>query len=179
MPMSQNPWSVRVARSHVPAAGRHFDLVADSRVRAAIAKLAGVAALPRLTSRFEVTLQGRAGLHVTGRVSATVNQECVVTLEPMENEIDEPIDVVFVPAAAPPLGSGSGDVGGREIEVADHDPPETLVDDTVDLGAIATEFLILAIDPYPRRPDAVFEPATDGEEAAHPFSALAALTKPS
>ena len=35
--------------------------------------------------------------------------------------------------------------------------PEPLHDGAVDLGAVATEFLLLGIDPYPRKPDAVFE----------------------
>ena len=46
----------------------------------------------------------------------------------------------------------------------------------IDLGRLATDALFLAIDPYPRRPDAVFEPpvvAADPED--HPFAALKAL----
>jgi hypothetical protein len=36
---------------------------------------------------------------------------------------------------------------------------------------------MLGIDPYPRKPDAVFDPPADVEEAAGPFAALAALKK--
>jgi len=46
----------------------------------------------------------------------------------------------------------------------------------IDLGRLATDALFLAVDPYPRRPDAVFEPpveATDPND--HPFAALKAL----
>ena len=82
-----------VALNEVPETGRHLDLVADAHARAAIAKLAGLAALPRLAASFDVTLHGRDGLHVVGEVSATVHQTCVVTLEPIENEVDEPIDL--------------------------------------------------------------------------------------
>jgi hypothetical protein len=49
---------------------------------------------------------------------------------------------------------------------------------TVDLGTIATEFLILGLDPYPRKEGVEFaapQPASD--PAAHPFAALAALKK--
>ncbi|MND03201.1 hypothetical protein D3C83_229160 [compost metagenome] len=49
---------------------------------------------------------------------------------------------------------------------------------TVDLGALAAEFLVLGIDPYPRKPGASFEaPATADDPAAHPFATLAALKK--
>jgi hypothetical protein len=166
------PWSVPLAVSEVPESGRHIDLVADERTRAAVAGLAGVAGLPRLTASFDVTPHGRGGLHVAGRVSATVGQTCVLTLEPLENEVDEAIDLVFTAApAAPPAAEHDG----GEIEVPVEDAPEPLVGGHVDLGAIATEFLILGIDPYPRKPDAMFEAPAAGDDSGHPFAALAAL----
>jgi len=169
--VSERPWSVPVAFGDVPETGRHLDLVADAQVRATIAELAGLAGLPRLDASFLVTLDGRGGLRVEGRVSATVGQTCVVTLEPMENEIDEAIDLVFAPATAPLLAGH----GGGEVEVRFDDAPEPLVDGAVDLGAIATEFLLLGIDPYPRKPGAVFQAPAAGEDSARPFAPLAAL----
>ncbi len=168
------PWSVPVAVSDVPEAGRHLDLVADPQTRAAIAKLAGATAVARLVASFDVTLRGRSGLHVVGGVSATVGQTCVVTLDPIENEIEEPIDLVFVPAAR---ADEPGNPADAEIEVTAEDAPEPLIDGRVDLGAIATEFLLLAIDPYPRKPGVVFQPPASTDEAAHPFAALSALKK--
>ena len=38
------------------------------------------------------------------------------------------------------------------------DPPEPIVNGVIDLGRLATDALFLGIDPYPRKPDAVFEP---------------------
>jgi hypothetical protein len=158
----------------VPETGRHVELAADEETRAAVADLAGLASLPRLHASFEVATHGRGGLHVFGRVSATVGQTCVVTLEPVENEIDEAIDLVLAPAAVPPPVAGQD---GGEVEVPAEDAPEPLVGGRIDLGAIATEFLILGIDPYPRRPDAVFRPPAAGDESAHPFAALGALKR--
>jgi hypothetical protein len=45
----------------------------------------------------------------------------------------------------------------------------------VDLGAVATEFLMVGIDPYPRKPGVVFEPPQTPDAGSHPFAALAAL----
>jgi len=167
------PWSVPLAVTDVPEAGRHLDLVADPQTRAAVAKLAGVTAVARLSASFDVTLRGRDGLHVVGSVSATVGQTCVVTLDPLENEIEEPIDLVFVPAAA----VSPTEHGAAEVEVTAEDAPEPLINGRVDLGAIAIEFLLLAIDPYPRKPGAVFEPPPSDDDSAHPFAALSALKK--
>src|ERR1700741_1735659 len=98
---SKGPWSVRLALSEVPEGGRHLDLVADRQTRTAVAEQAGLDALPRLQASFDVAPHGRGGLRVVGRVSATVGQTCVVTLEPIENEIDEEVDLVFSPHVPP------------------------------------------------------------------------------
>ena len=169
---AESPWSVPLAVSDVPESGRHIDLVADEQARAAIARLAGLRDLPRLTASFDVAPHGRGGLSVTGQVSATVGQTCVVTLEPVENQVNEAIDLVFAPAETLPV------IGhGEEIEVPLEDAPEAIIGRHIDLGAIASEFLMLGIDPYPRKPDAVFEVPAASDDSAHPFAALAALKK--
>ncbi len=171
-PTAKVPWSVPLRRDDVPEAGLHLDLVADEAVRAAVAAVAGLRALPRLEASFDVVRKG-GGLKVAGEVRATVGQTCVVTLEPMTSEVSEPIDLVFVPAdvSAPSAGAET------EIEPGAADEPEVLVDGVADLGAAATEFLLLAIDPYPRKPGAVFEAPKSDDQGAHPFAALAALKK--
>jgi hypothetical protein len=168
------PWSVPVGLHDIPETGRRFELVADEGVRAAVAKLAGLRALPRFEAEFDVSLRGRNGLRVEGRVSATVGQTCVVTLEPIENVIEEPIDLVFAPDVATAL---SADQDGESGAPSAVDAPEPLVGGGVDLGAIAVEFLLLGIDPYPRKPGAVFEATATGDASANPFAALAALKK--
>jgi len=167
---SGRPWSVPLALGDVPEAGRHIDLVADTKTRAAVAEHAGLAALPRLEASFDVAPHGRGGLRVIGRVSATVGQTCVVTLEALENEIEEAIDLLFMPAEALPL------VATAELETP-ADAPEPLIGGAVDLGEIATEFLILSLDPYPRKANAVFQSSTVGKDSAHPFAALVSLKK--
>jgi uncharacterized metal-binding protein YceD (DUF177 family) len=130
-----------------------------------VARTAGLRELPRLEASFDVTRHGAGGLHVAGKVSATVGQTCVVTLEPLVNEIDEAVDLIFLP------GTGVAEQPKAEV----RDGPESLVEGKVDLGAIATEFLVLGLDPYPRKSDAVFQPPADDEPAPGPFAALAAL----
>jgi hypothetical protein len=173
------PWRVPVAVADVAAeTGAHFALTADAQARAAIARVAEIRELPRLDATFDITRQGVDGLHVVGEVSATVGQNCVVTLEPLVSEIEEKVDLVF----SPPLP-------GQELEKdEDEEPekrprrskqnldgPEPLLDGAIDLGALAIEFLILGIDPYPRKPGAKFEPPQDVAPDPGPFAALAGL----
>jgi uncharacterized metal-binding protein YceD (DUF177 family) len=168
------PWSASVRREDVSESGLHLELVADETVRAAVAAIAGLRALPRLEARFDVMRHG-GGLKVAGEVTATVGQTCVVSLEPMTSELHEPIDLVFLPAA-----ETQQDADGLDADAIDpdaDDEPERLVDGAADLGAAATEFLLLAIDPYPRKPGAEFQAPQAGDSGAHPFAALAALKK--
>jgi uncharacterized metal-binding protein YceD (DUF177 family) len=119
-------------------------------------------------------------VHVVGHVSATVEQICVVTLEPVVNAIDEAVDLIFVPAETAARAERARRVDGdaAEASILADDPPEVLRDGVVDLGEIATEFLLLGIDPYPRKPGAVFQATASGDaDTTHPFAALAALKK--
>jgi len=169
--MSANrPWSVPVRLDEIPETGLHLEIEADAAVRAAVATAAGVNEMPQLTAVFDVARHGRDGLHVVGTVSARVRQTCVVTLEPVENEIAEPIDLVFVPPSA--LGPLAHEVN---LGIEPIEPPEALIDGVADVGAAATEFLMLGIDPYPRKPGAVFEPPQTADAGSRPFAALAAL----
>jgi uncharacterized metal-binding protein YceD (DUF177 family) len=163
--MDKTIWNVPVSAAEVPETGFHVELEAEVGTRADLAKLAGLRTLPRLTATFDVARRG-AGLRVAGHVSATVGQTCVVTLEPLENAVEEDVDLVFADEAAV---APSGEDGERETEA--------LVDGQIDLGAVASEFLILGIDPYPRKPGAEFAAAEVDAGGAHPFAALAALKK--
>jgi hypothetical protein len=52
-----------------------------------------------------------------------------------------------------------------------------MVGGAVDLGALATEFLILGVDPYPRAPGAVFEQPRKPTPESGPFADLAPLAR--
>ena len=175
--LAERPWSVPVPIAEIPDTGKRVELVADAATRAAVAQAAGLTALPRLEATFDLMRQGRDGVYLAGRVSATVGQNCVVTLEPMESAVDEPVDLVFAPPPEPSKPRGAKEEAA-ETETGKEEPPEALKDGVVDLGAVATEFLLLGINPYPRKPGAVFDvPQAPADPASHPFAALAALKK--
>jgi hypothetical protein len=169
-----SPWQVPVAVDDIAPTGQHFDLVADAGTRSAVARIAGLRDLPRLEAKFDVTRHGSDGLQVSGRVSATVGQNCVVTLEPLDNDLEEEVNLLFLPRAAPVVDDAETQTKPRDVK---WDDPEPLVGGVVDLGALATEFLMLGLDPYPRKPGAVFEAPQDHRPEDGPFAALAKLSK--
>ena len=170
------PWHVPVVVEDIAEDGQHFALVADANERADIARVAGLRDLPRLGADFSLTPQGAGGVRVIGRVSATVGQTCVVSLEPLANEIEEDVDLLFMPRSAADPAAGKTEAEGYRAD-AKRDDLEPLIGGVVDLGAIATEFLILRLDPYPRKSGVVFEAPRDLKPDGGHFDALANWSK--
>jgi hypothetical protein len=173
--MSTAPfWSVTVSIDDIPETGSHLHIAADEETRARIARAAGLRDLPRLEASFDLLKKGDDALSVVGEVSGTAGQNCVVTLEPIDNEIVEPVDLLF---SAQPQVHISDEDGKATLQFSDAEPPEPLSNGTVDLGAVATEYFLLGLDPYPRKPGAQFEPPAQERASESPFAALAALKK--
>lgn len=167
-------WPVRLA--DVPPSGLHLrrsDLAAADL--AAFAAFIGVREMAAFDLDIHVRPYRGDGLAVTGRVGADVTQTCVVTLESIVNRIDEEIEITFRPEdkLKPHLVQDEEDGLSIDASVAADDP---LVGGAVDAAAIAAEFLALGVDPYPRKPDARFEPQSAGTEAS-PFAGLSKLKR--
>lgn len=172
-----DPWRSPVIVAQIPDTGLHRKLEASAAERRAMADLAGVRDILSAHADFDVVPKSGGRVQVTGHVRGRIGQTCVVTLDPMESEIDEEIDLTFAPEAEARrlqdlIEEGQDD---KEPPYA-ADPPEAIVNGIIDLGRVATDALFLAIDPYPRKPGAMFEAevkAPDPED--HPFAALKAL----
>jgi hypothetical protein len=169
------PWSVPVTVAQIPDTGLHRDIEASPAARAAMAEVAGLREILIARASLDVTPMGGGRFHVAGHVRARIGQTCVVTLDPIENDIDEAIDLIFAPPEQiPELADLVDEAAESDVEIPD--PPEPIENGVIDLGRVATDALFLGINPYPRKPDAVFEPpvvAADPED--HPFAALKAL----
>jgi len=172
---SELRWSIPVGIDDVPPDGRDYPFAAGEGERAAIAQALGLVAVPRLDARLNVRRIAGDGLRVTGEVSATVVQTCVVTLDPVENEVDEAVDISFLPSADVDPDDADADA---EADPEAPDPPDPLVNGRIDLAALAVEFLQLGLDPYPRKPGVEFQPPADGDQVESPFAVLASLKRP-
>jgi hypothetical protein len=164
-----------VAVEEVPEQGLDLTISADSATRQALAAANGLAGIESLEANFHVARRGLAAFNVSGSLRARITQVCVLSLEPFDTDIVEEIDVDFAPVAtlAAPLDSTIlGGTGATE-----RDPPDPIVDETIDVGALAAEFLALGLDPYPKKPGVEFVPVTiPEEEDERPFAVLKKLT---
>ena len=153
--------------------GERIDLVAGDGERNAIAERLGLASLARLEANAMLERDG-GQVRAIGRVRAVLEQSCIATGEPVAEHVDEPFDLLFLPA---PQDGGADD----EIELAATDC-DTIFHDgaAIDLGTAIADTLALAMNPYPRSPGAestLSEAGVISEEQASPFAILARLKK--
>ncbi|MHB1220217.1 MAG: YceD family protein [Alphaproteobacteria bacterium] len=162
------------------------EISANDAERAALAQRFGLQALDRLSATLTVRRVRDDMFHVSGRLSAAVVQQCVVTLEPVRAALDEPVTMTFVKSkAAAKKGKGAAEA----VEGLEDEGPEIMAGDLIDLGEAVAQQLAVSLDPYPRAPGASLEAVLPRELAAEkgeekrpsPFAVLEALrkTKPS
>jgi uncharacterized metal-binding protein YceD (DUF177 family) len=148
---------------------RAVSIEADAAERAALAARFGLLAVDALTATLTLRREA-AGFVVRGRVRGRVRQACVVTDEPIDTEIDEPLALRFVAGGQPEA---------EEVELGAEDLDTVpLEGGAIDLGEAAAETMALALDPFPRSAGAEAALRAAGvlsEEEARPANAFAAL----
>jgi hypothetical protein len=175
----------------VPPEGLDPTISATESERQAVAAQNGLEGLAKLEGTLHVAPWRKGGIAATGEMRARVTQICVVSLDPFDSEIVEPIDVKFAPMtaplvederraakAAPRRRSPPPVMPTPSSELGGEDAPDPIIDGRVDLGALVAEFLVLALEPYPRKPGVEFAaPAVAADEKIEesPFAKLAAL----
>lgn len=150
----------------------HHNLVANDAERAAMAKRFGLTALHSLSAKVALSSDD-IGIIATGRLSADVMQVCVVSGAPVAAHIAESFAIRFSPE---PIFEPDSDI---ELEVEETD---TMFHDgrVIDLGEAVAQTLALAINPFPRSPDAaeiLQQAVLKDDTPTGPFAALAALRK--
>ena len=154
------------------AQGRSVAIEADTEARDRIARRLALIAVDRFVLTAEIrTVAG--GIGAEGAVEASIVQPCAATGLPVPVTLNEPFDLRFLRDIDAPVDAD------EEIEISSEDCDLLPLDgDRVDLGEAAVQTLSLALDPFPRHPDAdrvLAEKGVLSEEAAGPFAALAKL----
>jgi uncharacterized metal-binding protein YceD (DUF177 family) len=143
---------------------------ADAAERTALALRFGLTALDTLAAELTLIREGES-VTLTGRLRARATQACVASGAAVPAEIDEPIALVLRPA--PTAGPDEEiELDEREMDVVFHDGA------TIDIGEAVAQSFALALDPYPRAPEAeaaLSEAGAKSEAEAGPFAGLAAL----
>lgn len=151
--------------------GELFELVADEGERDSVAQRLGLQTIGRLEARAMLHRKGHV-VHAEGRVTASLEQDCVITGEPVPAHIDEPFEVLFCPEPQVSRSDEEIELAATDCDVVFHDGS------AIDLGAAIADTLALALDPFPRSASAdaaLKEAGVMTEAEASPFAMLAKL----
>jgi hypothetical protein len=145
---------------------------------AAIATFLGVASVEALKASYSLSRNGDR-LKLEGMIKASLHQNCVVTLDSFPVELNVPVRLDFAPEAEIAAMASPSEDDKIDIEVLlnEEEPPEPIVDGTLDLGVVTLEFLALSLDPYPRKPGVEFSEPAPETPAESPFAALLQLKR--
>jgi uncharacterized metal-binding protein YceD (DUF177 family) len=168
--VTANEFSHVVKLSEIGSHSRNLHLTADEVARSGLMKRFDLAALDSLEAQLSLELDG-ADVIATGRFAADLAQYCIATNDPVPALIDEPIHIRFIPE---PMGGGE-----TEIELGADDCDTVFQDgQTIDLGEAVAQSMGLALNPYPRSPEAekILKAAgVKSEDEIVPSGALAGL----
>jgi uncharacterized metal-binding protein YceD (DUF177 family) len=137
---------------------REVALEATPTECAALAKRFGILGIGALSARLRLVPEPGGTVRVRGTLAASVEQLCVVTLEPVTQAVEAPVDLRIL---------GEGEVPADD----DPDSPDEIesAGGVADLGEAVAEQLSLALDPYPRAPGAELPPSLrSGPETGEP-----------
>ena len=142
-----------------------FDIRATEEECDALAAALDILGVSDVIASGSLMREGANGLvAVSGRISAMAVQACVVTLDPVEQAIDEEFTVFYT--------FDPQDITVEETEkvvgLDEPDPPTLITGGRIDLAEVIQEQIALALDPYPRRddlPEAPVEAELDLEQA--------------
>ncbi len=165
---------LEVRLSEVPKDGRDYEFQADQVTKEALVaetKLDGVDSL-----NGKITVRPfRGGYQAKGKGQATVQQACVVTLDPVTEHVELEFERIYMPGKPPEMDVAPN----AEVFVnLDSEPDQDWFEgDYIDLAPMVVETLLLSLNPYPRKQDAEFADVEEDvrDESESPFAALAAL----
>lgn len=165
----------------VGARGLAVEINPTENERTALAKRFGFLGLPAFTARLMIDRRVGDQVVVEGRLRGKIVQACILTLDPVTQELDETFRLVFQAN----LHEERDPESGEALVSAHPDAPEPLAGSHLDVGEIVAEQLSLAAEPYPKRPGAKLEDVLPklragarpgkSEQRRHPFAGLASL----
>jgi uncharacterized metal-binding protein YceD (DUF177 family) len=166
--------SIDVTWSHstldIPHGGLDSHRTATVAERTQLAAALELLSLERLEVRYRIVRRAGGRFHLTGRLHASVVQECGITLEPVPAEIDEELDLEFWPGESRPEPEPG------EHEALALDEIEPIENERLAVGRVVFETLASTLDPYPRAQGAEFrwqDNTTERTSTSNPFAALA------
>jgi len=160
--MSVEPPFSDIIRLNQIGSGLTRRLEPDEATRRRIAQVTDLEALDAFVAEMTI-IPTDSGWRLSGWVKGDAVQTCGLSLEPLPARIDATFRIGLTEPR---------EIQDNEIIVdLDDDAPDMVEDGKIDLGQYAVEQLVLALDPFPRKPGAEFV-APEPTEERSPFAVL-------
>ena len=147
---------------------------ADATELAALCRRYGVEALKAASASLTISPEPEGAVRVSGAVHAELSQICSVSLEAVDEIIDEPVAITYLP---PSMDEPATAVDATFEPQEDYEPFDGV---SLELGELVAQEIAAAIDPYPRKAGVTF--GNHGqlgdnapEERDNPFAVLQKL----
>ncbi len=159
------------------AAGHEMQLVATPEDRDRIARWGDLQAVDRFEALITLERLSQNRFSYQSTLKADVVQSCVVSLAPVAAHIEKTFArELHLVSHLPRDLAAHGDYPVSVLD--DDDAPEDIETPRFDLAAPLLEEFVLALEPYPRAPDVVFESPNAGDPGPeNPFAVLKVLKK--
>ncbi len=178
-------WPYIINSDDVVSKPMRLTISPDELQKKALCKRMALVAIDMLSAELELERNpGNRIIHVRGRLRVHLKQKCIVSLEPVEESIDEEFEGWF----ADPLQAVSFAKAKRERLnpqdlqeqpiLEEQEDPEPIIDGKIDLGEFTAQFFSLSLNPYPRAAGSEFASAKLAKEDEpegiydNPFAAL-------
>jgi uncharacterized metal-binding protein YceD (DUF177 family) len=168
-PEFSRPFSVDTIGTQV----RIVEIAATPVECAALAARFGLVSVSRLEATGKLFAEGKA-IIASGQLSADAVQSCIASAADVPVKIREPYLIRFVAALADDATPDEVELGEADCDTVEHDGHD------VDLGEAVAQSFGLALDPFPRAPDAaaILKAAgvlSEDEVQVGPFAGLKGL----
>ncbi len=152
---------------------RTVEIIASAAECAALATRFGLVSVGRLSAKGQLFAEGKM-IIASGQLTADAVQSCIASAADLPVKIREPYRVRFVAALTDDATPDEVELDDADCDTVEHDGHD------VDLGEAVAQSFGLALDPFPRAPDAaaILKAAgvlSEDDVRGGPFAALKGL----
>jgi uncharacterized metal-binding protein YceD (DUF177 family) len=170
--------SLTLVVDEIQAEPRAFSIIASAEDCSNLVQRFKLLSLENLEAKVTVQSAGKETIQIDGHVTARLEQPCTVSLEPVDEVVDEEFSLLMVPPEV------ADRMDGEEVYLNPEAPDyDALEGDTLPLGDIVAQTLSVMMNPYPKKEDAVLKPSKNMalevngelETKPNPFAVLSKL----
>lgn len=177
-------WSILIRADEIQPSGKTIEISPDDAAKQALAKRLDIVSLDDLKAKLTLKRENAHIVHVKGTFEARVKQKCVVTLEPVETDVSDEFEAWYADQSqAVSFKRAQHDAQSKkelmEMPMLDEaEDPEPMINGAVDVADLVTQFLSLAIPPYPTKEGISYSVQVEEPKAPknnlklNPFAAL-------